>query len=375
MSNEIKTLRFITMRFILCIVFLTSSVVHAQLDTLMLNHEKKLEQLLSSLRSAQTNEDKISRNEELKTYFAGVLKLPQSFTYTFSQLKSIGCIDSPDKQVRIINWNIELDEQQQLYTCFIVRFDVKKKKYKTTLLVDNQESVGIKPEGVLDANNWYGALYYKIVPFDKLSKPLYLILGWDGNNSMSTLKVIDVLSFSNDNPKFGHPIFKIKDATYKRVFFEHSKKVTMSLKYEEQYSRIVFDHLSPESPALEGFYSFYVPDFTYDAFVAQGTKWVLYEDVIAVNGPGDEKKTFVFVQNPKTGKLEKKPIKRKWQSPEDRNAPVTGLKHQAMTPDMDDKNPVELEKNLSNKKGKKDKRKVGEMSTTLGNGSKKGKKN
>ena len=56
------------------------------------------------------------------------------------------------------------------------------------------------------------------------------------------------------------------------------------------------------------------------------------------------------------------------------NAPVTGLKHQAMTPDMDDKNPIESEKNLSNKKGKKDKRKVGEMSTTLGNGSKKGKK-
>ena len=80
MSNEIKTLRFITMRFILCVVFLTSSVVYAQLDTLMLNHEKKLEQLLLSLRSAQTNEDKISRNEELKVYFASVLKLPQSFT-------------------------------------------------------------------------------------------------------------------------------------------------------------------------------------------------------------------------------------------------------------------------------------------------------
>ena len=141
MSNEIKTLRFNTMRFILCIVFLTSSVVYAQLDTLMLNHEKKLEQLLSSLRSAQTNEDKISRNEELKTYFAGVLKLPQSFTYPFSQLKSIGCIDSPDKQVRIINWNIELDEQQQLYTCFIVKFDLKNRMSKLRIIITKRQDI------------------------------------------------------------------------------------------------------------------------------------------------------------------------------------------------------------------------------------------
>ena len=355
--------------FFIC-VFVGFNVL-GQLDTVMINHEIKLEQLLNALRSSVSNEDKIDRNDELKAYFTNVLKLPQSLNYPFSKLKTIGIIDSPDKQVRIVNWNVELDEQQQLYTCFVLKYDAKKKRHKLILLKDNQEEVGLKPEGVLDANNWYGALYYKIIPFNKLSKPLYLLLGWDGNNSMSTLKVIDVLSFSNENPKFGHPIFKIKDATQKRVFFEHSKKVTMSLKYEEKYNRIVFDHLSPETPALEGFYSFYVPDFTYDAFVADGTKWVLYEDVIAVNGPDEGKKTFVFVQNPKTGKLEKKPIKRKWQTPEDRGTPVSGLEHQAVTPEMDSKNPVAVEKKLSEKKIKKDNRKVGEMNTTLGKNSRK----
>jgi hypothetical protein len=343
------------------------------MDTTMMRHEAKLEVLLTSLRSSKSDEEKQVFNDSLKLYFYKVLRLPQAFAYPFAKLKSVGCIDSPDKQVRIINWNVELEEQRQLYTCFVLKFDPKKKQHKVTQLIDNSEVVGNKPDGVLDAKNWYGALYYKVIPFTKLSKPMYLLLGWDGNNSMSTIKMIDVLSFSNDQPKLGHPIFKIKEATQKRIFFEHSKKVVMSLKYEEKYKRIVFDHLSPETPALEGFYSFYVPDFSYDAFVEQGTKWTLYEDVIAVNGP-DDGKTYILVKNERTGKVEKKQIKRKWQSPEDRNAPVSGIEHEAITPEMDIKNPVAIERELEKKSAKKDKRSLEQMSTTIGKKNKKRRK-
>ena len=353
------------MRYFILMTFLTSFFVQSQYDSVMVRHEMKLIELVSSLRSSSSDEEKQPLNEKLKEYFLQVLRLPQSFSYPFDKLKTVGCIDSPDKMVRIVNWNVELDEQRQLYSCFILKYDPKKKQHKVTSLSDNSEVIGNKPDGVLDAKNWYGALYYKIIPFSKLSKPMYILLGWDGNNSMSTLKMIDVLSFSNEQPKLGHPIFKIKEATQKRIFFEHSKKVVMSLKHEEKYKRIVFDHLSPESPALEGFYSFYVPDFSYDAFVEQGTKWVLYEDVIAVNGP-DDGKTYILVKNERTGKVERKQIKRKWQSPEDRDAPATGIEHEAITPEMDIKNPVAIERELEKKSNKRDNRSLEQMSTTIG---------
>lgn len=373
MCNLNQVDRCMSMRSFFLLSLLITFCAHSQMDTTMMTHEAKLDVLLTSLRSSKSDEEKQVLNDSLKLYFYKVLRLPQAFSYPFAKLKSVGCIDSPDKQVRIINWNVELEEQRQLYTCFVLKFDPKKKQHKVTQLMDNSEVVGNKPEGVLDAKNWYGALYYKVIPFTKLSKPMYLLLGWDGNNSMSTIKMIDVLSFSNDQPKLGHPIFKIKEATQKRIFFEHSKKVVMSLKYEEKYKRIVFDHLSPETPALEGFYSFYVPDFSYDAFVEQGTKWTLYEDVIAVNGP-DDGKTYILVKNERTGKVEKKQIKRKWQSPEDRNAPVSGIEHEAITPEMDSKNPVAIERELEKKSAKKDKRSLEQMSTTIGKNKKKRRK-
>ena len=63
----------------------------------------------------------------------------------------------------------------------------------------------------------------------------------------------------------------------------------MSLKFEPEYNRIIYDHLSPETPSMTGFYSYYVPDFSYDAFVFYKSKWILQEAVVGVN-----KKSSVF---------------------------------------------------------------------------------
>ena len=89
----------------------------------------------------------------------------------------------------------------------------------------------------------------------------------------------------------------------------------MSLKYESDRERIIFDHLSPESPSMKKFRSFYVPDMSYDAYTFQDSKWILKEDVIGVNKGHDSKEKTVYVQNPDTGELEAKEIKTKWIDP------------------------------------------------------------
>jgi hypothetical protein len=354
--------------FFLSWVFITVSV-KAQVDTALLNRENRLVTLLDELRASTSDDLKKEKNEPFKEYLKETLALKASFTYPFSNLKTVGIIDSPDKKLRIINWNVEQSDQTQLYYGFVLFEDSKKKNILVTELIDNYQNIPPRSDEVLAADNWYGALYYKIIPIQKSGKTMYTLLGWDGNNSMSTVKLIDVLYFSGSNIKFGSPIFKMNGEIHKRVFFEHSKKTVMSLKYEEEYKRIIFDHLSPESPNLEGFRAFYVPDFSYDAFVYQSSKWQLKEDVIGVN-KGGSKKLNVYVEDSKTGKVEKKTIDNKWETPEGYLQPNQEMKHVAVTPEMNE-DTSNSKKEDSGTRKRSDRRNPASLNSTLGKRKKK----
>ena len=81
-------------------------------------------------------------------------------------------------------------------------------------------------------------------------------------------------------PKFGDAIFVSENGKIKRrLIFEYKAGVVMSLKYEEDREAIVFDHLSPSEPQLEGLYSYYGPDFTYDMLEFKEGKWQYVKNV------------------------------------------------------------------------------------------------
>ena len=155
--------------------------------------------------------------------------------------------------------------------------------------MDKTDPYTPKPEGIIDAKNWYGALYYKLIPFGHHGKTEYLLIGWDGGTTGSNFKLMDVLTFSGNSPRFGSPVFKVNRTTLKRVVYEYSNMANMSMRFDEKNGRVVFDHLSPESPALTGVYSYYIPDMTYDAYHYDYDSeiWVLQEDVIMTN-PDDK---------------------------------------------------------------------------------------
>jgi hypothetical protein len=276
--------------------------------------ENELLYLLDELRSAKDDSEKNQVNAKFKSKVDETIRMNGAFDYPFSKLKTLGSIKSPDNAFRLFNWNVEQDDLTQVYYCYILLFDERKKEYKVIELKDNSLMLPQKPSEILEADNWYGALYYKIIPMKKGSKTLYTILGWDGNNSVSTMKVIDVLNFSGSTVRLGSPIFKMPKETLKRVFFEFTKKTTMYLSYEEQYDRIIFDHLAPETPALTGLYSMYVPDLSHDAFVFDAGKWFLIEDVVGVNAKGEDVITVSYVDD-KTGEIKERKIKNKWQEP------------------------------------------------------------
>lgn len=222
--------------------------------------ERELSVLLDSLRGSLKNERKDFWNKQFKILVDQTLHEPTAFDLTFTKLRTLGVIDSPDKLVRIVNWNVEQEDGTQKYFAYVLhRNSLKETKHKVIELVDNSMMLPAKPEETLEANMWYGALYYQIIPVEKANKTYYTVLGWDGGTRMSNTKLIDVMYFTGNSLKLGYPLFKSGGVTQKRLFFEHSERTVMSLRYEEEYKRIIFDHLMPETPTMEGFYEFYVP--------------------------------------------------------------------------------------------------------------------
>ncbi|MFT6983512.1 MAG: hypothetical protein ACJAUD_002290 [Crocinitomicaceae bacterium] len=318
--------------------------------------EDRLDSLLTNLRDAKNNDEKKERNLDFKAELESFVEVQGAFDYEFTKLQTVGVIDSPDNLVRIINWNVELDDLSHEYYCYVLRFD--KRKYLHTELKDVSFGMPSQPTEMVTQDNWYGALYYKIIPIQKGARTMYTLIGWDHNSSLSQVKLLDVMYFSGSNVKLGSPVFKIGNSTQYRVFYEHSKKVNMYINYEDNRSRIMMDHLSPESPALKGFRSYYVPDLSYDSFTYEDNKWVLKEDVIGVNRSDGEDQSVVVLNN-ETGELERRIIENEWLTPDDVNAPGGSTAHVAVTPEereIEGQKTVKEANELDSRINKRDKR-------------------
>lgn len=303
------------------------------------SREIQLAEYLDALRKAPNDMEKEAANQQFKAFLHETIQLNGAMDYAFSRLRSIGTIKSPDNSFRFFNWNVEQDDETQKYYCYILRFDERKQTYKVIELIDNSMMLPPQPEDVLDENMWYGALYYKIIPTEKSGKTVYTLLGYDANNNMSHTKLIDVMSFSGTHIKLGSPVFKVNGETRKRMFFEHSKKCVMSLNYDEQRRKIIFDHLSPESPSMTGFYEFYVPDMSLDALKFTNNKWVLEEDIIALSRLPEKPSPVYVIDAQKDGQLERHKEPAKWTDPSNPTAPAGQNIHTPALPEETPEDP------------------------------------
>ena len=239
---------------------------------------------LLEVRKKKTYEAMFKQNEIVKQEVRKALRYDETFKYDFDSLgQYMGTLTSPDGAFRIFNWNFEKPNGEHMYFGFIMKYDERKKEYRYIELFDKSGSLAnieIQKKA-LDERRWFGALYYKIIPFKKGAKTYYTLLGWDGNNKLSKKKIIEVMAFSGNKAKFGFPLFKQEDDQwFRRVVFEYSSNATMSLKqYQMKKDQmIVFDHLSPSSGALKGHYEHYFPDGSFDSYILENGKWYFKKD-------------------------------------------------------------------------------------------------
>jgi hypothetical protein len=274
--------------FILCFSLGYSQkkdTVYSSLDVLTTEIRDLQKKVFESKKEA----DRFEANKAFLKLWEEALRNPASMDQSFDSIKGVSCLKSGDKKFRIITWNVFKNDGQQAYFGFIQVNNRKVTKkglfkkevtneYEVFPLLDKSATVTSPETYVGTPAKWFGMLYNGLIDCDGY----YTLLGWDGNDNLIQKKFIDVLYFKSDGtPIFGKDVFKIPKKSPKRIMFQYSAEVAMSLKYNNKRGQIIFSHLSPkdEGSTLEGQYQYYGPDGSFDAYEMRKGRWVLEEEI------------------------------------------------------------------------------------------------
>jgi hypothetical protein len=238
-----------------------------------------LEGMFRRIRGNLSPAEKLAINDSVRIIIEKYASSDTVFKHRFTNLRFLGQITSPDNRVKIITWNLILDDGGNRYFSYIIRYTGPTAKNRIYNLTGLYNEAPIRSDTTYSESNWYGALYYDIRPFRAGDETCYILLGIDYGNSFITRKIIDVLSFdSGNNLVFGKKCFTDGKTVIPRVVFEFAATAVMSLKFETDLS-IVFDHLSPFSPEFKENRQFYGPDFSFDSYNLENGLWRLKSNI------------------------------------------------------------------------------------------------
>lgn len=319
------------------------------IDTFLLRKEIEVEEILMQLRNEESDSVKNRINSQLIATLEEVLPHQGVMDYPFETWTTMSTIASPDGKFRIFNWNVEDEAMNHHHYCYMVIPAKGNKPNRVIEFHEDRVTLPPRPQHVLRPENWYGALYYKIVPVQKGRTTLYTIIGYSGANRNTNKKILDVFYFKGRNVRMGFPIFQEKKGSsnlMRRVFIEYSEKAVVTVNFNPYMDAIVFDHLIPETPNLEGMYDFYIPDMTYDAYYWENGIWRFEEDVVAFNNSSRKYRTWYPTDSGDSSDYDL--AKNNWINPVDPNAVGSGSNPVA---------PVEIVK--KDKDGKAKKKKTG----------------
>jgi hypothetical protein len=253
--------------------------------------EKELFEIQKQAFHSRKEADRIEGNKKFIAAWDHIVSNPNILNYPFETLKDISVLVPKDKKFMIITWNLHRDDGTHAFFGYLLVNNSKRIKkgfmkhetveeYEYFRLLDRSATVKSPENYIGSPEKWFGMLYTQLVECDGF----YTLIGWDGNDKLTQRKFVDVLYFrANGDPVFGKDVFKFPRKNPKRLMFEYSSEVTMSLKYNEKRDLILFHHLVPRERdgAMENQYQFYGPDAQFDALQLKHDKWVLLENVEA----------------------------------------------------------------------------------------------
>lgn len=259
--------------FVISLVAFNATAFSQKYSTTLSNRIDSLKVIGKNIIGGKTDSARIASNEEFLLLMEETLDDPASFEASFDSVKNISRLHSPDNSFNIYTWTLpKTDMSAYSFFGFVQYYDTKK-KLKVVRLNDASATIENPQSMKLKSEDWFGAVYYDIDENKKGGKKYYTLLGWKGNNQVTTKKLIDVMYFKKDSVMFGYPLFKSEKGYVNRVVFEYAAEAVMSLRYEHSKKIIVFDNLSGTSDNTAG------PNGKYDAYGFVKGHWEFIKDV------------------------------------------------------------------------------------------------
>ena len=297
----------------LCLLLFIFCFVAAFPQKTVLPHfwEDSLIRLRQTTINANTEIERYQSNEDFMNLLEEVLNMPNSYKYTWDSVRNFSVLPSPDGKFKIFTWAVERGDHTVENFGFLQVQNESRGRIVVYPMRDIRKNIDYPQTFTGNQNNWYGAVYYKIIPIKSETKTYYTLLGFNANNIFTNQKVIEVLHFkSNGSPIFGATIFKKYTSKVVRVIFDYAKNSTFSLKYERQSydvstgkrdpkthrviyetktaDMIIFEQLIPMEDGLDGIASFLVPESSLNqGFIQDNGKWLF---ISSVKGRNPDKK-------------------------------------------------------------------------------------
>ena len=267
--------------YIILFILLPTGIARSQAP--VNNTSQVLEDLFDRLVGNYNDTDRIHINDSIRTILDRYVRSDSVFTHRFNNLRYLGQIMSPDSLLKIITWNLVLENEPGRYYCYFIRKQESGQKSKIYRLSVSYNENPVITDSTYNESNWYGALYYDLRPCIVENSYCWVLLGIDYGNYEISRKIIEVLSFSPDNSiVFGRKWFSSGNEIKYRDVFEYASNAMMSLRFKSENS-IIFDHLVSFSSTHKDDHRYYGPDFSFDAYNFENGLWKLTLNVDARN--------------------------------------------------------------------------------------------
>ncbi len=279
---------FILLSLILiCSISFAQGIGKADLK-LLVQKEDSLKNYSDKIIQGINSDDRLNADSVFTRVLVRALKTKNSFHYPFDSLQTVSVLYAPDSAFRIFTWQLVINENviRQHGAIQMKTYDGSLKLYP---LIDKSDVTGNIADTIGNNYGWIGAIYYKIIMKKSGNQKYYTLLGFDENNIRSSRKMIEVMTFMNDEPIFGGRYFSYEnDKPFKsaqsRYVMEFKKEAGPRLTYDKDLDMIIVEHLVSESSEPKKKWTL-VGDGDYEGFKWQSGKWVHVEKVFNVVTP------------------------------------------------------------------------------------------
>lgn len=276
--------------------------------------EDSLKIYAAKIIQADKSEERFKSDSLFTRMLVRALKNNSSFYFPFDSLETISRLYAPDSSFRIFTWQLVIpavtgNTVRQHGAIQMKTYDGSLKLYP---LIDKSDVTGNIADTIGNNLGWIGAIYYKIIMKKSGNQKYYTLLGFDENNISSSRKIIEVLTFQNDEPVFGGRYFSYEnDVPFKsaqsRYVMEFKKDAGPRLTFDNDLDMIIVEHLVSESNEPKKKWTL-VGDGDYEGFKWQSGKWIHVAKVFNAVTPDGQAPVPIPIRD-QSGNIDEKKLK------------------------------------------------------------------